>query len=224
MATKLKFIWNAFSDIAPILVVILLFFILKNCNDADAERIENMRNLNALHDDITDLELSNGELAQEKALFEVTKDEMRKEVWMEMDDTIKSLLKRIKDPVIITKIKIEYKIPPGYVPFNEPAPCDFLRTFEKKDQWYSISGTTNQNGINFDTISIPNTQRLVVGYKKNQLTARVTNSNPYITTTDIQGEVIKIPKKRWVIGVGGTIDVLARPSFGLFAGYKLFEF
>lgn len=224
MTPKLKSIWNFFNNIAPIVVVILLFLLLKTCNDRDQERISDRNNLDALQAEITDLELSNGELAQEKALFEVSKKEMRKEIWMKVDDTIKALLKKVKDPVVITKIKTEYRIPPGYVPFSEPAPCEFLRTFKKENKWYSISGTADQNGFNFDDISIFNTQRLAIGYRQKQLVARITNSNPYITTTEIEGQIIKIPKKRFVMGVGGTLDVLGNPSFGLFVGYKLFEF
>lgn len=224
MKAKLIYAWNVLNKIAPIVVVILLFIMLKNCNAADDERIRQRNNVNALQSDITDLKLSNGELAQEKALFEVTKEEMKKEIWMEVDDTIKALLKRIKDPVIIIKVRTEYKIPPGYVPFNEPVPYAFNRNFKKTEEWYSISGTADQNGINFDSILIPNTQRLIVGYKKKQLVARITNSNPHITSTGIEGQVIEISKKRWVIGIGGTVDILARPSFGLFVGRKLFEF
>lgn len=204
-------------------MIILALLLFRQCESQQEESNRYQDNMEALHSEVKTITLKNGQLASEKKLLSVTNDELQKQVWIR-DDSILVLLEKLKNPVVVIRWKTEYKIPPGYVPFEEPVPFDFSRTFSKLDPWYSLSGTVTQNGVTFDSIRIPNIQRLVVAYKKGKPVVRVSNSNPYIQVQEMEGQVIEIKRKRWGVGPFVGANYLLNPTFGVGVHYDLFQF
>lgn len=223
LKTSLQVYCTLFAKISPILVVVLIVLLFRTCEGKSEQSERYDDNLKALNGGLRTFKLENGQLAAEKELLTVTNKELKNQVWIQ-DDSIKALLKKVKDPVVVVKWKTRYEHDTIYIPFDVPVDHNFTRSFAKKDKWFSFSGALNQEGISINDITILNTQRLVVGYKKGKPLVSVTNSNPYIQTEEMEGQLINIPKRNWVFGVGGTWNIYEPPSAGFFFGYKIFEF
>ena len=223
MKTTITTIINHLRRLYPLLALVFLFLWLRSCHKAAQQASRYETNLRATQTKIRSYRLSNGQLAQEKALLLVTREELKEQVWVK-DDSLQLLLKKLNDPLVTVKWKTQYVYDTVYIPFDTPVPAPFRRNFSKTGEWYSLSGTVDQNGISIDKLSIPNVQRLVVGYQKGNPIVRVTNSNPYLTTEAMEGQIIKIPKRHWVLGVGGIWNIYEPPSGGFFLGYKIIEF
>src|SRR5690606_23680521 len=98
------------------------------------------------------------------------------------------------------------------IPYEVPIPCKFHREWEKIDPFYSISGTSDQNGITIESLEVPNTLSFAIGKKKkgwfdSEYVIETVNSNPNITTIGLDSYSLKVPKKRFGVS--------------LFAGYGL---
>ena len=215
--------WETIKKLSPFIAIVLAFLYVRSCTGASEQADRYKDNLAARDAKIVQHKLSNGQLANDKQLLVVTNKELKKQLWIK-DDSIKILLEKIKDPVVVVKWRTKYVYDSIYIPFLQPVPCDFKRTFHKTERWYNFKGSVTQDGFSLTDIEIPNTQRLVVGYKKGKPVVSVTNSNPFIKTEEIEGQVIEVPKRHWVIGAGGAWNGYQPPYFGIFAGYKLFEF
>jgi len=222
MKTTIPTIANILLRLSPILALLFLFLWLRSCNTASQQVDRYQTNLDDREREIRSYRLSNGQLMQEKELLSVTNKELRNQVWAK-DDSLKLLMKKLKDPVVAVQWKTSFVHDTVYIPFDTPTPQPFQRNFNKVDQWYSLSGKVDQDGISIDKILIPNTQRLVVGYKKGKPVVSVTNSNPHLLTEAIEGQVVSVPKKSWVLGVGAIWNIYQAPSAGVFVGYKLLE-
>ena len=221
MKTKLTTFWYWFIRLSPFLLVLAIFLLIRSC-EKNQESINNAEiNYNALTSKLERVILKNGQEATEKYLF--LSDNLNKQLFVK-DDSLKVLLKRLKNEKVVVKIETEFIYDTIFYSFDNPIPYEFNRSFKNKDPFYTISGRVNQFGVTLNPPIILNTQRLVVSYKKGKPIISVTNSNKNIRTNAITGEVLDIPKKHWVIGVGGVLDILGNPTFGVFAGYKLFEF
>lgn len=223
MKEKLKLYWNYFTKISPFIAVVFVVLWLKGCGDLQdaSNRYEN--NLEALSSKTESFKLKNGQLASRNKLLTVTEKELRKQVWVK-DDSLKVLIDQAKNPKAAIKWKTRVVFDTIFMPFSDLVPFEFNRTFKKENQWYSISGKVDQIGVTLNPPSLFNTQRLIVDYIKGKPVATVTNSNPHIVTESIEGQIIDVPKKRWVFGVGGSWNLIQDPYPGFFAGYKLFEF
>lgn len=196
---------------------------MRSCRQEAQQTHRHEINLRARDAEISSYRLSNGQLAVDKELLAVTVGELRDQVWIK-DDSLKLLLRKLKDLSVAIRWKTRYVYDTLYLPFETPVVGEFQRNFSKSDQWFFLSGRVTQNGVNVDKLSIPNTQRLVVSYKKGKPLISVTNSNPFLRTEEITGQVIRVPEKRWVIGIGGNWNIYESPSAGFFMGYKLLEF
>ena len=215
--------WNLFKTIAPWLCILLCFLLVRSCVNSKEEGNRHADNIKALNSEMRTVKLKSGELSNEKDLLTVTNKELRDQVYMK-DDTIKDLLRKIKDPVVVVKWKTKFVLDTIFIGFDTPVDHKFTRSFSRNEEWYNVSGIVTQNGISFGEISFPNEQRMVVGYKKGKPIVSITNSNPFIQTETIQGQVIEVPKRRFVVAAGVGYNYFQDPYFGIFAGYKLFQF
>lgn len=115
-------------------------------------------------------------------------------------------LEKFKKLASVTKTETIVEIKEVPIPFKVQVPCNFERTFLKVDPFYTFSGTVNQTGVFLEALTIPNTQTVVVGKKKislfkSEFSAEVTNSNPFIKTTEINNFTFTEKEKRFGIGV-----------------------
>src|SRR5690606_33749489 len=123
----------------------------------------------------------------------------------------------------IDTIKIGYEI---------PVPCEFHREWEKKDHWYEISGTSDQNGITINSLTVPNTLSFAIGKRKkgwfnSEYVIEAVNSNPNIKVKGLDSYTVKVPKKRFGVSLFagyGLSESGLSPLIGIGVGYNLIEF
>jgi hypothetical protein len=199
-----------------IISFVLLILLLEECSNARRFSSNN----EALQDSVRTYRLSNKQLASEKKALIVTEKELRKGVFIK-DDSLKSLLKKFKEPQIGTIIKTITVIDSVKIPIKE-------NRFIEVNPNFSINGRISEDFIVIDKFKINNTQRIVTGIKKgwfkNELVTTVTNSNPLIETKEIITQTVKIPNKRFSIGVFAGANYLGRPTIGIGLTYALFQF
>lgn len=209
--------------LSPLLAGVFLLLWLRSCREGMRQEERFERNLSATESLISSTRLANGQLAQEKGLLELNVKALREQL-SNRDDSLKLLLKRVKHPVAVVKWHTQYVRDTLFLPFDAPVEQEFQRDFSLSENWFSLSGSMDQWGVRIDRLSIPNTQRLVVGYRKGRPVVSVTNSNPYLVTEGLDGAVVPLRRKSWVFGIGGTWDLQDPPTAGFFFGYKIFEF
>jgi hypothetical protein len=104
--------------------------------------------------------------------------------------------------------------------------------FNLNDKYYAINGRSTNKGLFIDELSIPNTQSIVVGNRKQgflrtEYRIEVQNSNPYIKTTDIDSYTIKERNKRLGLGlyIGyGLNNTGLTPQLGVGLSYDVIRF
>ena len=222
MRSSLPTIASTLHRLSPLLALVFLFLWLRACNSAAQQVDRYQSNLDARDSQLRSYRLSNGQLAHDKDLLEVIARELKNQVWIK-DDSLQLLLKKLKDPVLAVQWKTRYRYDTVFIPVKIPVTEEFQRHFSKQEEWFSLSGSLDRNGISIKELSIPNTQRLVVGHKNGKPVVSVTNSNPFIITDEMEGQLVKLPRKHWVLGVGATWNIYEAPSGGVFFGYKLLE-
>jgi hypothetical protein len=130
-------------------------------------------------------------------------NEKQLKAYFSQNDTLKKLLKNFKKinsvTIIKEKIFIHDTVP---IPFESVIPCDFQPFTVKRDcTHYHFRGTIFPDKFNIDEISIPNKQTVVLGEKKTgfmkkEYRVEITNSNPFIQTSNVGGYTVN-PKKEW---------------------------
>ena len=209
--------------LSPLLAVVFLLLWLRSCREGMRQEERFERNLSATESLISSTRLANGQLAQEKGLLELNVKELKKQL-SKQDDSLKLLLKRVKHPVAVVKWHTQYVRDTLHLPFDAPVEQKFQGDFSLSEEWLSLSGSLDSLGLRIDRLSIPNTQRLVVGYHKGRPVVSVTNSNPYLVSQGLEGAVVPLRRKKWVLAAGATWNVVEPPSVGVVLGYKLLEF
>jgi hypothetical protein len=206
-------------------VATFVFFLLwfDSCHSKRDLTYKYERNLSIKNDSIKTLVLKNGQQAKQVSAYSVSEKELKKQVWVR-DDSIRSLLDKLKKPKVVIKVKTETKFDTIFFPFKERIPVDFNRSFTSENPYYKISGKVDQIGMTLNPIRIYNTQRLAVDFHRGNPRVTVTNSNPYIQTNDIEGQVVELKKRKWVIALGAGWNIIQDPYVGLFAGYKIIQF
>ncbi|WP_439130010.1 DUF6549 family protein [Polaribacter sp.] len=225
-----NFSWTKFVQICLIILLSVLLF--NQCSQNAHLQQTNKQNQLALLDSVEYYKNKLGlEVAQKLAFKGTVKDlsiifEEAKKENAQLKEAVKKFKKLASATVVNTITEIK-EVP---VPFEVKVPYNFERTFLKEDNFYSLSGTVNQSGINFTSLSFPNTQTLVVGKKKTgflktEYRVEVTNSNPYIKTNAIDNFTFTEKTKRFGIGVSFGFGVYTNGFFvGPSVNYNLIKF
>lgn len=203
----------------PYLVILILLLLLnRQCQETEnvysfyeneKQEVEYYKNkLGTLTASVTASELSNKQL---------------KELILKKNDTLKKLASEFRQIRTVTKIKEVVKIDTVKVPFEVQIPFEFERLGRyDTDSHFTFNYSLNQTGFSLSDISVPNTQTIITGTKrkwvfgKQYLTTDITNTNPYIHTTQIQSVVIPVQvewyNNKWLyLGVGiGTGVLIAK--------------
>lgn len=214
------------------LIIVLSVLLLKQCNVSAHLEKTYKNNIETSLDSIQFYKNAIGlEVAEKKAYKGTAKDlELFLKDEKQKSKQLQTALNKYKKLASVTKIETITEIKEVPVPFEVKVPLDFSRTFLKENEFYSIAGEVNQNGINFKSLSIPNTQTLVVGKKdigffKTEFRAEVTNSNPYVKTSSLDNFTFTENKKRFGIGFSFGFGVYSNGFFtGASVNYNLIQF
>lgn len=195
MQIQIQKIAKQMSRFFPYLVILILLILLNRQCKA-TERVTDFYNnekqtvkvyknkLGTLTASVNASELSNKQL---------------KELLLKKNDTLKKLASEFRQIRTVTKIKEVVKIDTVKVPFEVQIPCEFERLGKyDTDSHFTFNYSLNQSGFSLSDISVPNTQTIITGTKRNwifgkqYLTTDITNSNPYLQTQEVQTIVVPI--------------------------------
>jgi len=143
-----------------------------------------------------------GTLTTQNKSLVLTNKELEK-INLFKDDTISKLKKGFTDIKFISTVKTITKFDTIYQQYETPIPCDFVREGSISQDWFSLNYRVDSLGILIDSLTIPNRQIVVSGYKRlngifkpKTLVTEVTNTNPHIENFSVQSVVVK-EKKQW---------------------------
>ena len=153
------------------------------------------------------------------------------DLMLNRNEELKELIRQMKADAVgsITTITKYDTIRIGY---EVPVPCEFTRDWLVKEKWYSINGTSNELGININSLEIPAKISFGIGsvrksWFSSEYQFKATIDNPNIKITDLDGYTSKVPTKRLGIGLmagyGISSDGLS-PIVGVGLTYQLFRF
>jgi len=140
-----------------------------------------------------------------------------KNTLLQKDKELAALASEFAKVHYVTKYSTVTKYDTIAVVFKDTVPCVFERLGNVTEKWYSFGYRANQKGVEFDTLTIPNTATVITGVKrkwflgKETLVTDITNTNPHIKVTGITAAEVILPQpwfKKWYIwaiigGVGG---------------------
>jgi len=229
MYAKIISLWNSpiFNRIVIFaLLALVCFLLLKNCERAkDVERFKS--NAAVLREDLSFTKSKLGQEIAGKSALEVTLKELKKGYWIK-DDSLTDITRRFKKIQSATIIKTVVEIDSFKIPYKNPTNEYFNQSWSKETPLFAISGISTNSFMQINTLRLFNTQRLVIGTEKgffnNTLSVKVTNSNPYIKTTELLTQSVTIPNKRFGVGFFAGIDVTGKPTVGVGVSYSLFRF
>ena len=186
-------------------------------------------NIAALTDSIVYYQTKHGAWVAEKSIFQGTEKDL-KQIIESKEKAFKKVLKSFKKPIAAAVMKTVTKIDTVFSPYEEKNQLPgFEFNFKADTEYYSVNGTSTQKGINIWSLSIPNTQSLVIGKKrigflKYGYKINVENSNLNIKTTNIDGFDFRPKPKRFSVGVFAGYSTNLEPVIGLGVSYNLFSF
>jgi len=215
------------KDIILIVLVLAIAWLIREKLTSIKYEKRTESNLLAKSDSISNFELKNGQQVASIRSLEVSEKELKNQIWVK-DDSLNLMVKKFKNVKAAVVIKTEVQIDSIPIYYDVPVPCEFHREFKLDNPDYNLKGISTHLGITIKDLIIPNTQRLVLGWKrsyfKNTLTADVTNSNPLIKTIGLSSQITTVPIKRFGISVFAGYDISFEPTVGVGVTYSLFYF
>ena len=192
-----EFLKNNWKNIAIIILIVACFASITKCTN-EANLRDN--NLSAMSDSISYYKNKLGTVTAEKEVLQLTKDDFEK-YQLKNDAKLAALTKefsKVKQVVIASqKIKIDSIL----VPFETQIPCEFEVVGDYETEWYNLGYKINQEGLTIEPFNTWNEQTVITGFKrkwflgKQYMTTDVTNSNPFMQTTEIKTIEVVVPKK-----------------------------
>ena len=229
MNAKIISLWNSrfFNRIVIFaLLAVVCFLLIKGCDQSNnLERFKT--NAAVLKEDLSFTKSKLGQEIAGKSALEVTLKELKEGYWIP-DDSLIDVSKGFKKVQSATIIKTKYKVDTVTIVYDSPSKEYFKREWSKITPHFTITGVSTNAYTRIDSLTLLNTQRLVIGTEKgffnNTLSVQVTNSNPYVTTTELLTQSVTIPNKRFGVGFFAGIDITGKPTVGVGLNYSLFRF
>jgi hypothetical protein len=191
-------------------LTITLLFSVKHCRYIAGNMDANNA---ALTDTVTHYKNKLGTSTASIKTLQVDKKQIQ-DLLIKKDSELAALASEFSKVHSITKYTTLTQFDTIQVAYTDSVPCVFERTGTIKKQWYSFGYRSNQKGVEFDTLSIPNTATVITGTKRKwflgraTLTTDITNSNPYITVTGITAAELTLPTpwyKKWYVWLAGGV-------------------
>lgn len=190
--------------------------------------LDNQRRVSELYGQLNDKEqqfskykTKNGELVatQEQKILELTKENMALIKTVSKFKEVQGQV-QVHTNTIIQEVKVPY--PVDVVKYVDTHTKDvYLRlpvTIERCDTFFSLFGAIGVDGLEIDSLSIPNELSITTGkvkggfLKADKYIVEVTSSNPYVDITKMKNTQFKAKRpvyKRWWFGFGlGAIATL----------------
>lgn len=183
-------------------IVLLILFSFKKCNEFNDQKDLNAYNLKVHESDLrTYIDKYNREVATKGILVANSTKELKKAI--KKNDSLYSLVKKFKKVNTVVEVKTITKIVKDTIKVKDSILVDnnYSYIFENHTKNYSLYATLDKDNLVIDTIKIPNIQFAVLGdykpsfFRRSLLTTKVTNSNPFVKTTDLSTLQIEVPKK-----------------------------
>lgn len=224
------------SKVLPYLIItVLCFVIFRQCDSRNQGGQSQESVQEFLNDTIAYYQNEIGQKVAEKRAIKGDNQALEILLSKQIDSTgqLKALVRKFRTVQAAGNIKQEMKIDTVEIPYEVPVPVEFTREFSKQSHYYSITGTSNQNGVMLSEIEIPNTLSFAIGKKKtgffkSEYRIEAVNSNPYIQTTGMDSYTLEVPAKRMGIslyaGYGIGSNLTLQPSLGLAITYTLISF
>jgi hypothetical protein len=159
-----------------------------------------LANIDALNTELTKYELKNGQLVTSVENLVYTKEQLKKSLIMK-DKKVKELADKFSNIKSITKIVTNTKFDTIKLVYQDSVPCNFERIDSVLQEWYHIAYKSNQKGVTFTELSIPDSIIVASGEKRKWFWGKrtsvtdITHSNPFVETEQIQHvEVQEIAK------------------------------
>ncbi|QYJ68943.1 DUF6549 family protein [Flavobacterium litorale] len=122
-------------------------------------------------------------------------------------------IEKLKQEFANIKTVVKYKTVTQFdtikVFFEQPIrEYDFVRAGKVNHKHYSFSYSADNVGFTLEDLTIPNKVTIITGVKrkwflgKQYITTDVTNSNPYVTVTNLKAAEVQIPQpwyKKWYV-------------------------
>ena len=229
MNAKITSLWNSpfFSRIVIFaLLALVCFLVIKGCDQSN--NIKRFKtNAAVLKEDLSFTKSKLGQEIAGKSALEVTLKELKEGYWIK-DDSLTDITSRFKKVQSATIIETVVEIDSIEIPYQTPGKEYFKREWSKITPHFAITGVSTNAYTRIDSLTLLNTQRLVIGTEKgffnNTLSVQVTNSNPYITTKELLTQSVNIPNKRFGVGFFAGIDITGSPTIGVGVSYSLLRF
>ena len=217
------------------IIVVLTFVIFRQCNSA-TEKLQSQESATEfLNDTIAYYQNEIGQQVAEKKAIQGDNDALEILLSKQIDSTgqLKALVNKFRKAQAAGNITQATRIDTVEIPYEVPVPVDFTRDFGANTEYYSITGTSNQNGVTLTGIEIPNTLSFAIGKKrtgifKSEYRIEVVNSNPYVQTTGLDSYILKVPAKRLGLslyaGYGVGSNFTFQPQIGIGFSYSLIKF
>ena len=202
------------SIIIAVLMIVLLFSFTRCSENKKVAKSNNI----ALTENAKVFKNKIGTLTTEKRVLQIERNELKDLVFVQ-DTTINKLRKELNRVSTITKIVTITKIDSVYVPFNTELPYDTIRVGKHAKKYFKFDYSVTSKGLSLTNINIPNEQIVINGFKRNgifgkkYLITQITNTNPYISTTNVQTIKVIVPTpfydtRLFNIGIGFIGGVL----------------
>jgi hypothetical protein len=185
--------------IIMVLLITCLLLVSQLFSKCESQKVQ-LANIDALNTELTKYELKNGQLVTSVENLVYTKEQLKKSLIMK-DKKVKELADKFSNIKSITKIVTNTKFDTIKLVYQDSVPCNFERIDSVLQEWYHIAYKSNQKGVTFTELSIPDSIIVASGEKRKWFWGKrtsvtdITHSNPFVETEQIQHvEVQEIAK------------------------------
>lgn len=194
MTLKDKILWTVAISGA------VLLFVQRGCHQAEMDR--KVKEVSTYSDSAQHFKNKYGVEVSTNQSLELKSKSQLESVVAKYGDTIRGMIKKFKSASSFTVVKTNIEIRHDTISMPVPIPCDFDPIKIRRDStYYKFTGTIGKDYFSIDTLTIPNTQSIVIGLKRMGFLKRpqhridIMNSNPLIQTTNIGSNVVETPRK-----------------------------
>ena len=228
-----------FDKIKYYLIITVLFVIIllmRECQNS-RDKVRLIKNVSSYSDSSKHYKNKLGEQVNYNQTLDFESKQQLK-AYFAKNDSLTKALKNFKTIVsVVTEKEYVYIHDTVGIKYETKIPCVF-KPFDviKDTTYYRFRGTIFQDKFKIDSLLIPNIQTIVVGTKKtgffkSEQRVEVTNTNPFLKTTNLGAYTIKQSVKRVGIGfyVGYGVgfnkgNIYTSPSFGFSISYNFLLF
>jgi len=176
--------------------LLLISALFSKCQNEELQ----LANVEALNKEAKVYRLKNGQLVTSVENLNFTNSQLKNSILMK-DKKVKELVNKFSNVKSVTKYVTNTKFDTIKLVYQDSVPCNFERIDSVLQEWYHIAYKSNQKGVTFTELSIPDSIIVASGEKRKWFWGKrtsvtdITHSNPFVETEQIQHvEVQEIAK------------------------------